>query len=153
TAISTKSAAATVSPRSVLARIPGSRGIPGKKTELPRPLLIASTTSGSRAHSLAVRPARRTTQAMAVPKAPPPMIAAVFMFARLQSPRSDVLSISRPSAGNIEDAPGGKRAFRRRTERHHRRNFLDKNEASPRHFGQHRADEFLAEVLQQVGLA
>src|SRR6516162_9905757 len=66
-----------------VAVISGSSLTPGKKNGFSCRLLIAATTSGSRAHSTDVEPARRATMASAVPQAPPPMIANRLIVSRL----------------------------------------------------------------------
>jgi len=60
--------------RSLVATMSDSRSTSGRNIGFPRPALMDSTTSGSRTHITASCPFRRTTQARAVPQAPPPMI-------------------------------------------------------------------------------
>ena len=77
-ASSTKSALPT-SAMSPVARIPGTSGTPCRKSGLTASRLMAATTSGSRAQSVTSWPVRRSTQAIAVPKAPPPRMPMVAM--------------------------------------------------------------------------
>ena len=57
---------------SAVARMRSSKVMPGRNGVFSWPVLIASTTSGSRAHSTVLSPARMATVASPVPQAPPP---------------------------------------------------------------------------------
>ncbi len=72
-ASSRNSAPATASAMSLVARIPAGRRTPGRKCELTPWRLMSSATSGSRAQIVTSFPDLRATQAIAVPKAPPPI--------------------------------------------------------------------------------
>ncbi len=74
TAITMNALSRAAAARSLVATIPGTSRTPLRNSGLIPSSLIHATTSGSRAQTIVSFPDRRSTQAIAVPNAPPPMI-------------------------------------------------------------------------------